>query len=150
MTFLFFFPWPQQSHHNASQTLLCSISVWHSSTNCMKLGLQPLLHPISGGAEGFPLLIIWHRNRVTVSSRIRQVAQVDIARLGSSCFVVLSPAGVKTGWGGGWLVTKPIIFTYLLLPARRHVILNGLSDPWAGSEPLENTVSQMKLSWETA
>lgn len=47
-------------------------------------------------------------------------------------------------------MTKPIIFTYLLLPASRHVILNGLSDPWAGFEPLENTVSQMKLSQETA
>lgn len=33
-------------------------------------------------------------------------------------------------------MTKPIIFTYLLLPASRHVILNGLSDPWAGSELL--------------
>lgn len=43
-------------------------------------------------------------------------------------------------------MTKPIIFTYLLLPASRHVILNGLSDPWAGFEPLENMVSQMKLS----
>lgn len=48
------------------------------------------------------------------------------------------------------MVTKPIIFTYLLLPASRHVILNGLSDPWAGFEPLENMVSQMKLSQETA
>lgn len=47
-------------------------------------------------------------------------------------------------------MTKPIIFTYLLLPASRHVILNGLSDPWAGFEPLENMVSQMKLSQETA
>lgn len=47
-------------------------------------------------------------------------------------------------------MTKPIIFTYLLLPANRHVILNGLSDPWAGFEPLENMVSQMKLSQETA
>lgn len=46
----------------------------------------------------------------------------------------------------GRIVTKPIIFTYLLLPASRHVILNGLSDPWAGFEPLENMVSQMKLS----
>lgn len=44
------------------------------------------------------------------------------------------------------VVTKPIIFTYLQLPASRRVILNGLSDPWAGSEPLENMVSQMKLS----
>lgn len=44
------------------------------------------------------------------------------------------------------MVTKPIIFTYLLLPASRHVILIGLSDPWAGFEPLENMVSQMKLS----
>lgn len=52
------------------------------------------------------------------------------------------------GDGGleGRIVTKPIIFTYLLLPASRHVILNGLSDPWAGFEPLENMVSQMKLS----
>lgn len=50
----------------------------------------------------------------------------------------------------GRIVTKPIIFTYLLLPASRHVILNGLSDPWAGFEPLENMVSQMKLSQETA
>lgn len=50
----------------------------------------------------------------------------------------------------GRMVTKPIIFTYLLLPASRHVILNGLSDPWAGFEPLENMVSQMKLSQETA
>lgn len=50
----------------------------------------------------------------------------------------------------GRLVTKPIIFTYLLLPASRHVILNGLSDPWADFEPLENMVSQMKLSQETA
>lgn len=50
----------------------------------------------------------------------------------------------------GRVVTKPIIFTYLLLPARRHVIFNGLSDPWAGFEPLENMVSQMKLSQETA
>lgn len=48
------------------------------------------------------------------------------------------------------MVTKPIIFTYLLLPASRHVILNGLSDPWAGFESLENMVSQMKLSQETA
>lgn len=47
-------------------------------------------------------------------------------------------------------MTKPIIFTYLALPASRHVILNGLSDPWAGFEPLENMVSQMKLSQETA
>lgn len=56
----------------------------------------------------------------------------------------------KRGGGGvrrrGRIVTKPIIFTYLLLPASRHVILNGLSDPWAGFEPLENMVSQMKLS----
>lgn len=43
-------------------------------------------------------------------------------------------------------MTKPIIFTYLLLPASRHVILNGLIDPRAGFEPLENMVSQMKLS----
>lgn len=49
------FPWPQQSHHNALPTLLGSISVWHSSTNCMKLGLQPLLHPISGGHKGSSL-----------------------------------------------------------------------------------------------
>lgn len=52
--------------------------------------------------------------------------------------------------GRAGMVTKPIIFTYLLLPASRHVILNGLSDPWAGFEPLENMVSQMKLSQETA
>lgn len=57
---------------------------------------------------------------------------------------------VTAGGGGGWLVTKPINFTFLLLPASGHVILNGLSDPWAGSEPSENTVSQMKLSQETA
>ena len=67
---------PQQSHHNALPTLLCSISVWHSSTNCMKLGLQPLLHPISGGAGGFPLLIICHRSRATASARARRAAQV--------------------------------------------------------------------------
>lgn len=54
------------------------------------------------------------------------------------------------GAAEGRVVTKPIIFTYLLLPASRHVILNGLSDPWAGFEPLENMVSQMKLSQETA
>lgn len=47
-------------------------------------------------------------------------------------------------------MTKPIIFTYLLLSASRHVILNGLGDPWADFEPLENMVSQMKLSQETA
>lgn len=47
-------------------------------------------------------------------------------------------------------MTKPIIFTYLLLPASGHVILNGPGDPWAGYEPLENTVSQMKLSKGTA
>lgn len=47
-------------------------------------------------------------------------------------------------------MTKPIIFTSPPLPASRHVILNGLSDPWAGFEPLENMVSQMKLSQETA
>lgn len=58
--------------------------------------------------------------------------------------------GVEQGEVAGWLVTKPIIFTYLLLPARKHVILNGLNDPWAGFESLENTVSQMKLSQETA
>lgn len=52
--------------------------------------------------------------------------------------------------GGGQLVTEPIIFTYLLLPASRHVILNGPSDPWAGFEPFENMVPQMKLSQETA
>lgn len=43
-------------------TLLCSIRAWHSSTNCMKLGLQPLLHPISRGAAGLPLLIMLHRS----------------------------------------------------------------------------------------
>lgn len=53
--FFFNFPWPQQAHHNALPTLLGSISVWHSSTNCMKLGLQPLLHPISGGHKGSSL-----------------------------------------------------------------------------------------------
>lgn len=47
-------------------------------------------------------------------------------------------------------MTKPIIFTYLLLSASRHVILNGLGDPWADFEPLENMVSQKKLSQETA
>ena len=47
-------------------------------------------------------------------------------------------------------MTKPIIFTSPPLPASRHVILNGPSDPWAGFEPLENMVSQMKLSQETA
>lgn len=43
-------------------------------------------------------------------------------------------------------MTKPIIFTFLPLPASRRVILNALSDPWAGFESLENMVSQMKLS----
>lgn len=57
--------------------------------------------------------------------------------------------GGGVGCRGG-LVTKPIIFTSPPLPASRHVILNGLSDPWAGFEPLENMVSQMKLSQETA
>lgn len=47
-------------------------------------------------------------------------------------------------------MTKPIIFTYLLLPASRHVILNALSDPRAAFESWENMVSQMKLSQETA
>lgn len=47
-------------------------------------------------------------------------------------------------------MTEPIIFTYLSLPASRHVILNGPSDPWADFEPLENMVPQMKLSQETA
>ena len=47
-------------------------------------------------------------------------------------------------------VTKPIIFTYLPLPASRHVILNGHCDPWAEFEPTENMVSQMKLSQATA
>lgn len=47
-------------------------------------------------------------------------------------------------------MTKPIIFTYLLLPASRHVILNGLADPRADSEPSENMAPQMKLSQETA
>lgn len=38
---------------------------------------------------------------------------------------------------GGQLMTKPIIFAYLLLPAwTPHVILNGLGDPRAGSELL--------------
>lgn len=44
------------------------------------------------------------------------------------------------------MVTKPIIFTYELLLASRHVILNGLCDPQAGVEPWENMVSQMRLS----
>lgn len=67
-----------------------------------------------------------------------------------------SAARKREGRGGGGvgcrggLVTKPIIFTSPPLPASRHVILNGLSDPWAGFEPLENMVSQMKLSQETA
>lgn len=64
-----------------------------------------------------------------------------------------SKRGRGSGGGGGAeerIVTKPIIFTYLLLPASRHVILNGLSDPWAGFEPLENMVSQMKLSQENS
>lgn len=78
---------------------------------------------------------------------------MDVGRLGSSYLAVSlqlsSPPGVK-GEADGRVVTKPIIFTYLLLPASRHVILNGLSDPWAGFEPLENMVSQMKLSQETA
>lgn len=43
------------------------------------------------------------------------------------------------------MVTKPIIFTYGLLPASRRVILNGLSDPRTGFEPLESMVSQMRL-----
>lgn len=34
-------------------------------------------------------------------------------------------------------VTKPIIFTYLLLPASRHVILNAVGDPGAASESWE-------------
>lgn len=121
----------------------------------MKLGLQPLLHPISGGAGGFPLLITCHRSRLPATS----AAQVDAGRPGCS---YLAPAVVTArseekkeeeeegGGEGGGAVTKPIIFTFLLLPASRHVILNGLSDPWAGCEPLENMVSQMKLSQETA
>lgn len=53
----------------------------------------------------------------------------------------------KKGEGGleGRMVTKPIIFTYGLLPASRHVILNGLSDPCAGFEPWESMVSQIRL-----
>lgn len=47
-----YFQWPTNPIKCFCQQLLCSISVWHSSTNCMKLGLQPLLHPISGGHEG--------------------------------------------------------------------------------------------------
>lgn len=35
-------------------------------------------------------------------------------------------------------VTKPIIFTYPLLPASRHVILNAVGDPGAASESWEN------------
>lgn len=53
-----------------------SISVWHSSTNCTKLGLQPLLHPISGGAEGFLLLIISQGSGETAMVRTCQGAQV--------------------------------------------------------------------------
>lgn len=35
-------------------------------------------------------------------------------------------------------MTKPIIFTYLLLPASRHVILNAVGDPGAAWESWEN------------
>lgn len=52
----------------------------------------------------------------------------------------------RTAGSEGRMVTKPIIFTFLPLPASRRVILNALSDPWAGFESLENMVSQMKLS----
>lgn len=55
-----------------------------------------------------------------------------------------SPRKVKVDWGGRTL-TKPIIFTYGLLPASRHVILNGLGDPRAGFEPWQSMVSQMRL-----
>lgn len=102
-------------------------------------------------------MIIRHRNRVTASERTRRAAQVGVGEAGLllprrvTWFVVTARSKKK---GGGEverrMVTKPIIFTYLLLPASRHVILNGLSDPWAGFEPLENMVSQMKLSQETA
>lgn len=37
--------------------------------------------------------------------------------------------------GGAHLVTKPIIFTCLLLPASRHVILNGPRDPGPARSP---------------
>lgn len=149
--FFLYLPSPQQSHRNALPTLLSSISIWHSSANCMKLGLQPLLHPISGGAEGFPLLIIRHRSRVRALPLIRRVAVVGVARWGS-CYASPCHSVCRHGGKGleGRLVMRPIIFTYLLLPASGHVILNALRDPCAGFGPLENTFSKMKLSQETA
>lgn len=98
-------------------------------------------------------MIICHRSRETASVWIRQVAQVGVERLVSSYprhVTVFAITGRSKRGGETGKVTKPIISTYLLLPASRHVILNGLSDLWAGFEPLENMVPQMKLSQKTA
>lgn len=73
--------WPQYSHHNGLLTLLCSISIWHSFPNCPKLGLQPLLHPISRGAEGFLLLIISQGSEETAMVQTHSGAQVAARRL---------------------------------------------------------------------
>lgn len=66
---------------------------------------------------------------------------VDSPRLSSAT------ARGRNGEGGaeGRVVTKPIIFTCGLLPASRRVILNGFSDPSAGSEPWESPGPQMRL-----
>lgn len=91
----------------------------------------------------------------TASVRTRRGAQVAVRGLEAG---PLSPRRVtgcvyrqhkkKKGEGAleGWVVTKPIIFTYGLIPASRHVILNGFSDPCAGFEPWENMAPQMRLS----
>lgn len=64
----------------------------------------------------------------------------------SPCLSSATARGRK-GEGGaeGRVVTKPIIFTCGLLPASRHVILNGFSDPCAGFEPWESLGPQMRL-----
>lgn len=133
---------------------------WQHFSAPVACGIPPLiaqnwvcnlfLHPISWW--GIRVLLIIRRKRK------RQEAQMGVVRL-SSFYLTMSPClsptaaerkKVRGGDGGRELVTKPIIFTFLPLLASRHVIFNGLGDPGAGFEPAENTLSQMKLSEETA
>ena len=70
----------------------------------MKLGLQPLLLPISGGAGGFPLLIICHRSRVTASAQARRAAQVGAGEGWAPPYLAVSlcsSSAARSERGGG-------------------------------------------------